>query len=517
MFTNIKIFDTTLRDGEQTPGINLNVYEKVEIAKQLERLGVDVIEAGFAIASPGDFEAIKEVAKNVKNATIASLARALEKDIDRAWEAVQYAQSSCIHTFIATSDIHMKYKLRMSEEQVLERAVAMVKYAKNYCENVEFSAEDASRSRLEFLYKVFEEVIKAGATVINVPDTVGYSTPEEFGKLIRNIKNNVSNIDKVSISVHCHNDLGMAVANTLAAIQNGATQVETTINGLGERAGNAAMEEVVMAMNTRKDFYGFSNNINATQIYRTSKLVTSLTGITVQPNKAIVGANAFAHESGIHQHGVLSEKSTYEIMSPESIGLKQNRMVLGKLSGRHAFEDKLREMGYNLTEEQIKNTFQKFKELADRKKEISDSDIEALVNEKVAKVPEVFMLESYQISSGNKLVSTSTISVRRNGTVITEAATGEGPVDAAFNALDRAVGIPLKLEDYSLRAVTGGKDALGEVTVRVSKNGKTFTGRGVSTDIIESSVRAYLDAINRVLSEFGEEIIGDLNLKANPE
>jgi len=515
MSAKIRIFDTTLRDGEQTPGVNLNVHEKVEIAKQLERLGVDVIEAGFAIASPGDFEAIREVAKNIKNATVASLARALEKDIDKAWEAVQFAANPCIHTFIATSDIHMKYKLRMTEEQVLERAVAMVKYAKKYCPNVEFSAEDASRSRLEFLCKIFEEVIKAGATVINVPDTVGYSTPEEFGRLIRNIKNNVSNIDKVILSVHCHNDLGMAVANSLSAIQNGATQVEGTINGLGERAGNAALEEVIMAMNTRKDFYGFTNNIDTTQIYRTSRLVSTLTGIAVQPNKAIVGANAFAHESGIHQHGVLAEKSTYEIMSPESIGLKQNRMVLGKLSGRHAFEEKLREMGYNLTEDQIKITFQKFKELADRKKEISDSDIEALVTEKVAKVPEVFVLEAFQISSGNKLVATSTISVRRNGTVITEAATGEGPVDAAFNALDRAVGISLKLEDYSLRAVTAGKDALGEVTVRVAKNGKKFTGRGVSTDIIESSIRAYLDAINRMLSELGEEIIGEMNLKAN--
>jgi len=507
MSIEIKIFDTTLRDGEQTPGVNLNVYEKVEIARQLERLGVDVIEAGFAIASPGDFEAITEVAKNIKDVTVTSLARALEKDIDRAWEAVQYAKRPCIHTFIATSDIHLKYKLKMSEEQVLEKAVTMVRYAKKYCENIEFSAEDASRSRLEFLYKIFDQVIKAGATVINIPDTVGYSTPEEFGRLVKNIKNNVTNIDKVRISVHCHNDLGMAVANSLAAIQNGATQVESTINGLGERAGNAAMEEVIMALNTRKDFYGFSHNIDTTQIYRTSKLVTSLSGITVQPNKAIVGANAFAHESGIHQHGVLSEKSTYEIMSPESIGLKQNRMVLGKLSGRHAFEEKLDEMGYNLTEEQIKNAFQKFKDLADKKKDVSDSDIEALVEEKVAKIPEIFILESYQISSGNKLVATSTVSIRRNGNVITEAATGEGPVDAAFNAMERAVGISLKLEEYRLRAVTGGKDALGEVTVRVSKNDMMFTGRGVSTDVIEASVRAYLNVMNRTLSELGESII----------
>lgn len=503
----IKIFDTTLRDGEQTPGVNLNVYEKVEIAKQLERLGVDVIEAGFAIASPGDFEAVSEVAKVIQNARVASLARALEKDIDRAWEAVKHAKMPRIHTFIATSDIHMKYKLRMTEEEVLERAIKMVKYARNYCDDVEFSAEDASRTRPDFLYKVIEEVIKAGATVINIPDTVGYAMPKEFGELIRGIRNNVPNIDKVDISVHCHNDLGLAVANSLAAVENGAVQVECTINGLGERAGNAAMEEIIMTIDTRKDFYNISHSIDTTQIYRTSKLVSSLTGINVQPNKAIVGANAFAHESGIHQHGVLAEKTTYEIMRPESIGLKQNRMVLGKLSGRHAFEEKLKEMGYNLSEDQIKNAFQKFKELADRKKEISDKDIEALVEEKVVKLAEVYQLESYQVSSGNKLVSTSTVTVRRNGNVYTEAATGDGPVDAAFNAMERAVGISLKLEDYSLRAVTGGKDALGEVTVRVMKNDRIFTGRGVSTDIIEASVRAYLNAINKVLSEFGEEVI----------
>ncbi len=507
MGTQIKIFDTTLRDGEQTPGVNLNVYEKVEIAKQLERLGVDIIEAGFAIASPGDFDAVSEVARVVREAKVASLARALEKDIDRAWEAVQHARMPLIHTFIATSDIHMKYKLKMTEEQVLEIAIAMVKYAKSYCEDVEFSAEDASRTRVEFLYRIIEETIKAGATIVNIPDTVGYATPEEFGKLIRGIRDNVPNIDKVDISVHCHNDLGMAVTNSLAAIENGATQVECTINGLGERAGNAALEEIIMGINTRKDFYKVTHRIDTTQIYRSSKLISSLTGIIVQPNKAIVGSNAFAHESGIHQHGVLSEKSTYEIMTPESIGLKQNRMVLGKLSGRHAFEEKLKEMGYNLTKEQIDNSFQKFKELADRKKDITDSDIEAVVEEKFAKIPEIFKLETYQISSGNCLVSTSTVSVRRNGNVFTEAATGEGPVDAAFNAMERAVGFTMKLEDYSLRAVTGGKDALGEVTVRVSRNGKMFTGRGVSTDVIEASVKAYLSAINRVLSEIGEEII----------
>mgnify|MGYP001485594010 CR=1 FL=1 len=503
----IKIFDTTLRDGEQTPGVNLNVNEKVEIARQLERLGVDVIEAGFAISSLGDFEAITAVSKIIRDAKVASLARTLEKDIDRAWEAIKDAKMPRIHTFIATSDIHMKYKLKMTEEEVLDRVISMVKYARNYCDDVEFSAEDASRTRPEFLYRVVEEAIKAGATVINIPDTVGYAMPQEFGELIRKIKCNVPNIDKVDISVHCHDDLGLAVANSLFAIENGAVQVECTINGLGERAGNASLEEVVMAIDTRKDYFKVEHKIDTTQIYRSSKLVSTLTGINVQPNKSIVGANAFAHESGIHQHGVLTEKTTYEIMKPESIGLSQNRMVLGKLSGRHAFEEKLKEMGYNLNEEQIKNAFQKFKDLADRKKDISDKDIEALVQEKVAKIPEVFQLETYQISSGDKVVSTATISVKRNGNVYTEAATGSGPIDAAFKAMERAVGFTLNLEDYSLKAVTGGKDALGEVIVRVSKNGNAFVGRGVSTDIIEASVRAYLNAINKALSELGEEII----------
>jgi len=505
MPNRIKIFDTTLRDGEQTPGVNLNIQEKLEIARQLERLGVDVIEAGFAIASPGDFEAVKAVSQNIKNVTVASLCRAVEKDIDRAWEAVKGAQSPRIHTFIATSDIHLKYKLKMTEDEVLKRAVDMVKYAKKYCSNVEFSAEDASRTRVEFLIKVVEEVIKAGATVVNIPDTVGYTTPTEYGKIIRALKENVSNIDKADISVHCHNDLGLAVANSLAAVLNGATQVECTVNGLGERAGNASVEELIMGIDTRKDFYKIEHKIDTKQIYRTSKLVSSFTGITVQPNKAIVGANAFAHESGIHQHGVLSEKSTYEIMTPESIGLSQNRMVLGKLSGRHAFEERLKEMGYtSLSPEAIQDAFEKFKRLADKKKVVLDRDIEALVEEKVSEVPEIFELDSFQITSGNKSVATSTISLKRNDDIMTEAATGDGPVDAAFNAIERAVGISYTLEDYSLRAVTEGKDALGEVTVRVSKDNKIFVGRGVSTDVIEAGVRAYLNAINRAISEIGE-------------
>ncbi len=501
----IKIFDTTLRDGEQTPSVNLNIHEKLEIAKQLVKLGVDVIEAGFAISSPGDFEAVKAVAENVKGATIASLSRAVEKDIDRTWEAVQNAESPRIHTFIATSDIHLKYKLKMTEEEVLARAIAMVKYAKKYCNDIEFSAEDASRTRPEYLYKVVEEVIKAGATVVNIPDTVGYTTPREFGSLIRGIRENVNGIDKIDISVHCHNDLGLAVANTLAAMENGATQLETTINGLGERAGNAAIEEVIMGLNTRKDYYGYSHRIDTTQIYRTSKLVSSLTGITVQPNKAIVGSNAFAHESGIHQHGILSERTTYEIMTPESVGLAQNRMVLGKLSGRHAFEDRLKEMGYStLSSEEIQRAFEQFKALADKKKVVLDRDIEALIEEKVSEVAAIYELDSFQISSGSKLVATATISLIKDGERITEAATGDGPVDAAFNAIERATGIILQLEDYGLKAVTEGKDALGEVTARVLKDGKIFVGRAVSTDIIEASVKAYLNATNRVASELKE-------------
>lgn len=502
MSTRIRIFDTTLRDGEQTPGVNLNIQEKLEIARQLAKMGVDIIEAGFAISSPGDFLAVKTVAENVKGVTVASLCRAVEKDIDRAWEAVQNAENPRIHTFIATSDIHMKYKLKMSEEEVLQRAIAMVKYSKAYCSDVEFSAEDASRTRPEFLHRVLEAVINAGATVVNIPDTVGYSSPEEFGTLIRGIKQNVGNIDKADISVHCHNDLGLAVANSLAALRNGAAQLECTINGLGERAGNASLEELIMGIETRKDYYGsIIHNIDTKQIYRTSKLVSSLTGVSVQPNKAIVGANAFAHESGIHQHGVLAEKSTYEIMTPESIGLSQNRMVLGKLSGRHAFEDRLKELGYNLSQEDVSKAFEQFKNLADKKKTVLDRDIEALVEEKVSEVEEIFELDTFQINSGNKVIATATVSLKKRGSMITEAATGDGPVNAAFNAIERTVGFGLELQDYSLKGVTEGADALGEATVRVLKDDRIFVGRGVSTDIIEASVKAYLNAINRVMAE----------------
>ncbi len=496
----ILIFDTTLRDGEQTPGVNLNIKEKLEIARQLERLGVDCIEAGFPVASKGDFEAVKEVAKTVREPVIAGLARTVKGDIDTAWEALKYAARPRIHTFIATSDIHMKHKLKMEPAEVVKRAVEMVKYAKSLCPQVEFSPEDGARTRPEFLYEVLQAVIAAGADVINIPDTVGYSVPKAFGALIKGIKINVPNIANVVLSVHCHNDLGLAVANSLSAVENGATQVECTINGLGERAGNAALEEIVMAIKTRKDYFGFHTGIVTEQIHRTSTLVSNLTGVQIQPNKAITGANAFAHESGIHQHGMLTNRETYEIMTPESIGLKKSQMVLGKHSGRHAFEEKLKELGFTgLSQEKINDAFAKFKDLADKKKYVLDNDIDALVSEKEVEIVQAFELEYYQVSSGNNLTATSTVRLRRQNETIEEAACGDGPVDATFNAIDRAIGMEVTLKEYFLKAVTSGKDALGEATARVSKNGKVFTGRGISTDIIEASAKAYISAINKMM------------------
>jgi len=498
MSKHIKIFDTTLRDGEQTPGVSLNIMEKVNIAKQLEVLGVDIIEAGFAIASKGDFDAIKAVSESLKNTIVASLARAVKKDIDMAYEAVKNATYPRIHTFIATSDIHMKYKLKMSEEQVLQRITEMVLYCKNYVSDVQFSAEDASRTNPLFLYKAYETAINAGATVLNIPDTVGYSTPDEFGEIVKGVISNVKGIEKVDVAVHCHNDLGLAVANTLNAMSFGANQLECTINGLGERAGNAALEELIMSINTRSDIYKYKHNINTKEIIKTSNLVSVLTGINVQPNKAIVGKNAFAHESGIHQHGVLAKKSTYEIMTPESIGLLQNDMVLGKHSGRHAFSEKLKEMGYKLSKEEINDTFIKFKSIADKKKQVLTKDIEALLTDKLYTVKEAFTLESFQINTGNKLISTATLRLTKQEENITEAATGDGPIDAAFNAIEKCVGFTMSLEEYKISAVTGGKDALGEVNIRVKKNNKFFIGHGVSTDIIEASIKAYINATNRV-------------------
>ena len=500
MNKNIIIFDTTLRDGEQCPGASLNTKEKVEIAKRLESLNVDVIEAGFPIASPGDFEGVKAVAETVKNCTIAGLARAVKKDIDRVWEAVKYSDRPRIHTFIATSPIHMQYKLQLSPEEVLKQAIETVRHARNLCPEVEFSAEDATRSEKNFLYQICEEAIKAGATIINIPDTVGYAQPEEFGKLIKDIKENVPNIEKAIISVHCHNDLGLAVANSLEAIKNGAVQVECTINGIGERAGNASLEEIVMALKTREDIYDKFTKINTKQIYFTSKLVSRLTGFVIQPNKAIVGKNAFSHEAGIHQAGILKEPSTYEIMTPQSIGLESNELVLGKHSGRHAFKDRLEKMGYSLDKEQLNQAFKSFKKLADTKKEIFVEDLEAIVSEEITEqIPELFKLDYFHVNTGNTTLPTATVRLLYKEKYLEDAACGDGPVDASFKAIDRITGVKAKLIDYNIRAITKGKDAQGEASVKIKDNGNVFSGRNTSTDTLEASLRAYLKAINKLM------------------
>jgi len=495
------IFDTTLRDGEQSPGVNLNAQEKLEIARQLARLGVDVIEAGFPVSSPGDFEAVRLIAEKVEGPTIAGLARAEDVDIDAAWEAVKVARKPRIHTFLATSPIHMQHKLQLEPDQVLARAVAAVKRAKGYVEDVEFSCEDAGRSEPAFLYRVLEAVIAAGATTVNIPDTVGYTVPEEFAELIAGIKRNVPNIDQAVISVHCHNDLGLAVANSLAAIMNGALQVECAVNGIGERAGNCSLEEVVMALYTRQRFFDAVSNINYGEIYRTSRMVASLTGMSVQPNKAIVGKNAFAHESGIHQDGVLKERSTYEIMNPEMVGIFQDGIVLGKLSGRHAFRDRLQQLGYELSDDELKRTFKQFKLLADRKKEISRHDLEALVEQELKLVPTIYQLKSLHFFSGTEVLPTATVALQVGDRTHIEASIGDGPVDAALHAVDRITELKSTLNEFQIRATTAGKDALGEVNVKVESGGKLFVGRGVSTDVVEASVRAYIDAANKIAFE----------------
>ncbi|HOJ99902.1 MAG TPA: 2-isopropylmalate synthase [Termitinemataceae bacterium] len=497
MARTIQIFDTTLRDGEQAPGCSMNLQEKVEVARQLEKLGVDVMEAGFPAASPGDLAAVKAVAGVVKNSVVAGLCRALDKDIDAGWEALAKAAAPRIHTFIATSPIHMEYKLKMSPDQVLERAVAAVRYAKRYCSDVEFSAEDASRSDPDFLCKVFAAVIDAGATVVNIPDTVGYAIPEEFGRLVQYVKEHTPNIDRVKVSVHCHNDLGLAVANSLAALVHGADQVECTINGLGERAGNASLEEIVMALRTRKDLFDLTCRVDTTQIYATSRLVSQVTGVRVQPNKAIVGENAFAHEAGIHQHGVLANRATYEIMTPESIGIPRNRMVLGKHSGRHAFEERIKDLGFTLEPQAIEEAFQQFKILADKKKVVSDRDIEALIAGTTATVPETYRLDRWVVNSGSTMSATSTIRLaHKDGTIHEYAAVGDGPIDAAFKAIDHIIGKEPDLEAFELGAVTGGEDAQGEATVKIAYEGRRWNGRGISTDIIEAAIKAYIAAIN---------------------
>lgn len=496
----ICIFDTTLRDGEQSPGFSMSNKEKLTLAKQLARLNVDVIEAGFPISSPGDFESVKTIAEKVKGPIIAGLSRALKKDIETAWEALKGGERCRIHTFIATSDIHLKYKLRMSREDTLKAAVEAVKIARNRCDDVEFSAEDAVRSDPDFLCRVVEAAIAAGAGTVNIPDTVGYAMPDEFSKLISYLINNVPNIDKAIISVHCHNDLGLAVANSVSAVINGARQVECTINGIGERAGNASLEEFVMALRTRKEYLDVSTSIKTEEIYPASQLLSSITGVPVQPNKAIVGRNAFAHEAGIHQDGVLKDKRTYEIMTPESIGLKKSDLVLGKHSGRHAFSRRLSELGYELESNEINMAFEAFKILADKKKNIFDDDLRALVDEKMHEIPEVYTLNYINFSSGNQTIPTTTIELIKNGEKFRDASTGDGPVDAAYKAIERITGIAGKLESYQIRAITSGKDAIGETSIRVDFGGETFNGKGRSTDIVESSVRAYLQSINKYLA-----------------
>ena len=497
----IIIFDTTLRDGEQSPGASMDTQKKLEIAHQLARLGVDVIEAGFPISSPGDFEAVKKIASQVKGPIICGLARAITKDIDTAYRAVAPAKKKRIHVFLATSKIHMKYKLKKAKEEILHQAVESVKYAKRLVSDVEFSPEDASRTEKEFLFKVVEAAIAAGAGTINIPDTVGYAIPEEFGQLIAEIIENVPNINQAILSVHCHNDLGLAVANSLAAVTNGARQVECTINGLGERAGNASLEEVVMALRTRGDFLSKSTSIRTEEIYRTSRLVSKLTGIVVQPNKAIVGQNAFRHEAGIHQDGVLKRRTTYEIMYPKDIGLElTGGLVLGKHSGRHAFSERLRKLGFHLSSGQIdKLFFERFKKLADKKKEVFDEDLIALVEEEISVTPKVWQLASLKVVSGNKITPTATIKLKSKGKTFTKVSSGDGPVDACYKAIDKITGIKGKLLDYSIQAVTRGKDALGEVRLRIKTRGKEISGHSSSTDIIEASAKAYLDAINKLL------------------
>lgn len=494
----IKIFDTTLRDGEQSAGINLNVEEKLQIAKQLARLNVDIIEAGFAIASPGDFAGIQQIAREVKGVTICSLSRALKADIDRSWEALREAEDPLIHTFIATSGIHMKYKLNKEPDQVVEMAVAAVKYAKSLCPNVEFSAEDATRSDWDFLCRIIAEVIKAGATIINVPDTVGYAIPSEFGQLIRYIKEKTPGIDQIRLSVHCHNDLGMSTANSLAAVENGADQVECTINGLGERAGNAALEEVVMAIKTRPENFQVNTRVVTEQLHRSSLLVSTLTGKPVQHNKAIVGSNAFSHEAGIHQDGILKNRMTYEIMTPESVGLSKSSLVLGKHSGRHAVKDRLEELGYNLNDEEINRTYQRFIELADKKKEVTDMDLEALIRDESQIMADRFELDYLHVSTGNSTIPTATIRLKKDGELTQEASCGDGPIDAIYNAIDRITQTKVKLAEYSIKAVTSGQDALGEVVVKIKENDNAFVGRGLSTDIIEASTLAYIHALNKL-------------------
>lgn len=501
MSERVFIFDTTLRDGEQSPGISLNVRQKLEIAEQLARLGVDIIEAGFPITSTGDFDAVKTIAEKVEGSTIAALARAVSADIDRAWEAIKNAKRPRIHTFIMASDIQIQHQLKKTPEEALKMAIEAVKRAKGYVDDVEFSPMDATRADFDYLCRMVEATITAGASTINIPDTVGYSLPDEFGKLIRDLKAKVKALDRVVLSVHCHNDLGLAVANSLEAVINGANQVECTVNGLGERAGNASLEEIVMVLDTRMRSLGKQTNIKTEEIFRTSKLVSSLTGYHVQFNKAIVGANAFAHSSGIHQDGILKERTTFEIIDPKRIGLGESKLILGKTSGRHAFKTHLEGLGYSLTDEELERAFARFKDLADKKTQVTDNDLEAIVTDEIYAPQEAYILKGFQVCSGTDRKPEATITLTKNGEVFEETATGDGPVDAAFRAIDRIIGLTTDLSNFSIGAVTGEKEALGEASLQVEVKGLRVFGRGVSTDIVEASIRAYLNALNKVVGK----------------
>ncbi|MCG6971973.1 MAG: 2-isopropylmalate synthase [Desulfobacterales bacterium] len=505
MEERVIIFDTTLRDGEQSPGASMNAAEKLRLATQLEKLGVDVLEAGFPAASEGDFDAVSKIAGKLKKTEVAALARTSKNDIDRAWGAIQHAAKPRIHTFLATSDIHMHYKLNMTRDQVLKTASESVKYAKSFTDNIEFSAEDASRSDRDFLCKVFETAIGAGATTINIPDTVGYAIPMEFADLVKYVIDHTPNINKAVVSVHCHNDLGLATANTLAAINNGARQAEVTINGIGERAGNTSLEEVVMSLHTRPNYLPFTSNIRTEQIFPTSRLVSMITGIMIQPNKAIVGANAFAHEAGIHQDGVLKNPMTYEIMKPDTIGLSASKLILGKHSGRHALRSHLKKMGYDLSDDELKLVFKKFKELADKKKHVVDEDLEVIITEGILRTADIFQLEYLHVTSGTTVIPMATVKLSINGRPVQGTGYGNGPIDAAYDCISKLAGTESELQRFSISAITSGTDAQGEVTVRLKENGLVALGRGADPDIITASVKAYINGLNRL--EY---------LKANP-
>jgi len=501
MTRHIRIFDTTLRDGEQSPGASMNVEEKILVAKQLARLNVDIIEAGFAFSSPGDFEAVQRIGQEVEGPIVCSLARAKPEDIDVAWKALKGAPKPRIHTFLSASDIHLKHQFRMTREQALNRAVEMVRHARTYVDDVEFSPMDATRADLSYLCEVVEAVIDAGASTVNIPDTVGYTTPQEFADIIRTLRTRVRDCDRAYISVHCHNDLGLAVANSMAAIHAGARQVECTINGIGERAGNASLEEIAMGLKTRKDFYEAETQIHTEEISKTSRLVSKVTGMVVQPNKAIVGANAFAHTSGIHQDGLLKDKSTYEIMQPDSIGLTQSRLVMGKLSGRHAFREELQKLGYTLTDEEMHEAFDRFKRLADQKKELFEEDLESILSEAATKVPERYTLKALNTQSGMNQVPTATVELDVDGELRKETGTGDGPVDAVYRTIAHITKTRSTLLSYVVKAITGGTDAQGEVSVRLELDGETVTGNGADTDIIVASAHAYLNALNKLSSQ----------------